>query len=264
MSVPLINNDPKETKLVILRSIIALLIIILSVPFSSYVSRKIKKRFLGEKKKKTRDFIYVDLGTTLLKYSIVFIGFMVALKLIYIDTTALFGTLAVFGFGASLALQDSLKDFSAGIFIILFNYFGTGDVVKIGEVLGKIYEFRFFSTTIIKYNNIRVDVPNSKIWNNEFINFSRRKEVNYELLALISNNNDLEKLTNETSSFLKEHELNPNKKQPTITIENTSMGYLRLRCIVPINSKNYEKCHYSLPRELRIMLQKKKFKLNEK
>jgi small conductance mechanosensitive channel len=257
-----INFDTNNKIFIFSRVLIAIIIIVLSIPFSRYISNKIKIDLHDEKKIKKRNFIYVDLGTTLLKYGLMVLSLVIVLKLLYIDTTAFFGTLFVFGFSISFALQDTMKDFGAGIFIILFNYFGIGDTVKIGDVIGRIHEFRFFTTTIVKYNNILVEVPNSKIWNNEFINFSRKDEVNYELITNVSAKSDLEKLTTVASKFLKEHDINPRKIHPLITIENTKMGSLRLRCIVPITSNNYEHVHVSLPREIRIMLQKEGFKLN--
>lgn len=100
-----------------------------------------------------RNLIYLDLGLSILRYFILFIAIIISLKIIYVDTTVIFGALGVLGLGLSLAFQDYMKDFVSGLFMIFFDYFRSGDIISLTfpndkNLLGRIHEFRFFSTTI--------------------------------------------------------------------------------------------------------------------
>ena len=53
----------------------------------------------------------------------------------------------------ALALQDAVKDIIAGVNIIVDEYFIVGDVIKIGDVEGKIIELGLKSTKVRDINN---------------------------------------------------------------------------------------------------------------
>ena len=74
-----------------------------------------------------RQFICSILGTL---FS--FIVFLIALEQIGVDTTSLLALLGAAGLAVGLALKDSLSNFAAGVMLILFKPFKSGDFVEAG------------------------------------------------------------------------------------------------------------------------------------
>ena len=97
-----------------------------------------------EKKRKT----YVKLLVSMSKYIIMLIVLMVVLQINGVDVTSIIAGLGIVSVIAGLALQDALKDIIMGFNIILDDYFSVGDVVKIGNVEGKVIEIGLKATKI--------------------------------------------------------------------------------------------------------------------
>ena len=77
-----------------------------------------------------------DLVTNIVKYFIIVIVFLIILEIFGVDTKALIASLGVLGLVAGLAVQDTLKDFIAGITIIVEDQYEIGDWVKINNFKG--------------------------------------------------------------------------------------------------------------------------------
>ena len=73
--------------------------------------------------------------------------------------------LGIAGFVVGFALQDSLANFAAGVMILLYRPFDTGDLIECaGSVFGRVSHMNLVSTTILTLDNQTRIVPNGKIW----------------------------------------------------------------------------------------------------
>ena len=70
-----------------------------------------------------------------------------------VNVTSIIAGLGVASVIAGLALQDALKDIIMGFNIIIDNYFSVGDVLEIGDVVGKVTELGLKSTKLKDVNN---------------------------------------------------------------------------------------------------------------
>ena len=259
-----------------IRILCAIILTISSIPFSRFVSRKIKSAIKNNTKNSKdsnqKNMIYLDLTTSILRYTILFVAIITSLKIIYIDTTVIFGTLGVFGLGLSLAFQDYMKDFVSGLFLIFFDYFRTGDIIRVtlpGEkdILAQIHEFRFFSTTVTEKENVFSEIPNSQLWSSSFTNITREKTTNLSFKINISNKNNLKDVTNILKHFLARHELSKEKNPNNISIIFENDKYKGngtiLECRVPVISQTYLTSFEIIPRDTRYELQKHSFLVND-
>lgn len=139
-----------------------------------------------------------SLFKNVMKYVLIFIGIVVILNLFGIDTVTLLAGLGVVGVVVGLALQDILKDFFSGIFIIIENQFQVGDTVEIGGFKGEVIALGLKSTRIKKYTGEIKIVSNRNI--DYVINFSQANS-----LALIdvsvAYEEDLDKVQNVLSKL---------------------------------------------------------------
>lgn len=92
------------------------------------------------------------------------IGATLILSAFGVSITALVTALGVGGLAVALALQDTLSNLFAGIYIILANQIRIGDYIQIGtEVEGYVSDINWRTTTIRQFDANMVIYPNSKL-----------------------------------------------------------------------------------------------------
>ncbi|HPF69284.1 MAG TPA: mechanosensitive ion channel [Candidatus Krumholzibacteria bacterium] len=105
-------------------------------------------------------------------WSIMAFVFIAALAKFGIQTASFVAILGAAGFAVGMALQGTLANFSSGVMIMLFRPFRTGDVIDAAGVKGAVKEISIFSTTIATPDNVRIIVPNGKLYGDIIRNFN--------------------------------------------------------------------------------------------
>jgi len=116
------------------------------------------------------------------------VGVTVALKMVGIDISSIVGLV---GLGFGFALQDIIKNFVCGAIILLQEPFRIGDVVQIGEYLGKVEAIEARSTNIKTFNGQRIIVPNADMFSSSVTNFSAHPERRLEIVVGVHYDTDL-------------------------------------------------------------------------
>ncbi len=116
-----------------------------------------------------------DLVTNIVKYFIIVIVFLIILEIFGVDTKALIASLGVLGLVAGLAVQDTLKDFIAGITIIVEDQYEIGDWVKINNFKGEVISLGMKTTRLRAYTGEVMILPNHLI--QEVINYSQSSSL---------------------------------------------------------------------------------------
>ncbi len=125
------------------------------------LARKGVARFL--RKAKT-DEALIPFLSGLIYVAIIVFAVIAALAKFGVQTTSLVAVLGAAGFAIGLALQGSLANFAAGVMLMIFRPFSTGDVVEAAGVLGTVQAIHIFNSEIATPDNIKVVVPNGKIF----------------------------------------------------------------------------------------------------
>jgi small conductance mechanosensitive channel len=87
-----------------------------------------------------------------------------ALSKFGVETTSFVAILGAAGFAVGFAMQGSLSSFAAGILILVFKPYRVGDFVDAAGTMGTVKEIRLFNTILASPDNIKVIVPNNKIY----------------------------------------------------------------------------------------------------
>lgn len=100
-------------------------------------------------------------------YTIMVIGFIIAIASLGIDLTKFAIFASALGIGIGFGLQNLISNFSAGLILLFDKTLKVGDFVELESgVTGEVKEIAIRSTTVTTNDNIDIIVPNS-----EFINF---------------------------------------------------------------------------------------------
>lgn len=140
---------------------------------TTIVGKALEKAGISEN---IRPFLTSILGISLK----VLIIFSVA-EIIGIETASFIAVLAAAGFAIGLSLQGSLSNFAAGIIILLFKPYKTGDWIEVQEKFGKVDEIQIFNTTIITPGQKTLIIPNGQVVENIVTNYSRKGHIRMEL-----------------------------------------------------------------------------------
>ncbi len=116
------------------------------------------------------------------------VGMTIGLKLIGIDIVALVG---LFGLGIGFAVQDVLKNFLAGMMIIIQEPFKIGDMIQVKEYLGVVESIENRATYIKTLDGQRVIIPNADVYNNSVTNFSAHAERKITVVVGVDYKTDL-------------------------------------------------------------------------
>lgn len=141
------------------------------------VATRIATRGLREYAQRVPHFPRTSLITNLTNIIVVIIGGLVILNYFGISITPMLTALGVGGLAVALALQDTLANLFAGVYMTLARRVSTGDYVKLdsGEE-GFVEDMGWRETIIRNLPGNRIIVPNSKLAQTIVTNFNAPKK----------------------------------------------------------------------------------------
>lgn len=103
------------------------------------------------------------------RYAVLVFTFVAVLTTFDVATTSFVAVLGAMGIAIGLALQGTLSNLAAGIMLILFRPFHIGDQIETTGVAGGLLSgttrvINLFYSEIDTDDNVRVVIPNGKLW----------------------------------------------------------------------------------------------------
>ncbi|MCJ8298962.1 MAG: mechanosensitive ion channel [Pseudomonadales bacterium] len=114
-----------------------------------------------------------------------------ALDQLGVDTTSLIAIVGAAGLAIGLSLQDSLKNFAAGVMLLLFKPFKEGDFIDAAGVSGVVENIAIFNSLLRTGDNRSVIVPNGAIYGGVIVNYSARETRRVDMVFGIGDEADL-------------------------------------------------------------------------
>jgi small conductance mechanosensitive channel len=114
-----------------------------------------------------------------------------------VETTTFAALLAGVGLAVGTAWGDLLRNFAAGVFMLVLRPFKVGHYVVAGGIEGTVVEIGMFVTAIDTPDNVRTYVGNNTIFGGTIKNFSQNPHRRVELLAQLSGEADWRKVVAE-------------------------------------------------------------------
>jgi len=145
-----------------------------------------------------RTFVRSRLDATLISYLINIAGALLRVVLVVailgffgVQTASFAALLAGAGVAIGAAWSGLLGDFAAGVFLQLFRPFNVGDQVMAAGVQGAVEEIGMFVTTLTNAGNVRIIVPNGKIFTDVIENYSAHPYRRVDLFAQLDHSADV-------------------------------------------------------------------------
>ena len=202
---------------------------------------KIRNKYIDKRKSKTIN----GLINNIIKYFIVIVDVIMILDIFGVDTKTLIASLGVVGFVAGLAVQDTLKDFVAGVSIILENQYSVGDTITVKDFRGEVISLGIKSTKIKAYTGEVMIIPNHLI--EHVINHSVDKSLAIVDIP-VSYDTDLKKLESVLSNLFSKLSIDGITGDINIlgleSYDDSSISYRVVVDTIPMK-------HYQVERELK-------------
>lgn len=116
---------------------------------------------------------------------------LAALNQLGVQTTSFIAVVGAAGLAVGLALQGSLSNFAAGVMLLVFRPFQKGDFIEAVGVSGSVDAVGIFTTTLNTPDNVRVILPNAKVWGDTIKNFAANDIRRIDLLVGIAYDDDI-------------------------------------------------------------------------
>ncbi|BAN98672.1 mechanosensitive ion channel protein MscS [Plautia stali symbiont] len=140
------------------------------------------------------DATVADFLSALVRYGIIAFTIIAALGRVGVQTASVIAVLGAAGLAVGLALQGSLSNLAAGVLLVTFRPFRTGEFVDLGSVMGTVQNVQIFSTTLKTADGKIVVVPNGKIIAGNIVNFSREPIRRNEFIIGVAYDADVDQV----------------------------------------------------------------------
>jgi small-conductance mechanosensitive channel len=148
----------------------------IGVVIAAMVLRRLGLNWTGRAMRRAR----VDTGTQILvkrgiSVAVVVITMLMVLGILGVNPTGLVTVVGAVGLAFSLALQDILKNFFSGVYLLLERPFRVGDTIRVKEQEGVVENIGVRTTMLRTPNNVQVLVPNAIVFAEVVANHSHAR-----------------------------------------------------------------------------------------
>jgi small conductance mechanosensitive channel len=167
----------------------AIAIIIVGMIVARLISNTLNKLLLA----RHIDATVADFLSAVVRYGIIAFTLIAALGRVGVQTASVIAVLGAAGLAIGLSLQGSLANLAAGVLLVTFRPFRTGEFIDIG-VMGTVQSVQIFSTTLKTADGKIVVVPNGKIIAGNIVNFSREPVRRNEFIIGVAYDADVDQV----------------------------------------------------------------------
>jgi small-conductance mechanosensitive channel len=165
----------------------ALGILVFSIYFARFVSNMLRRAL----NKRKPGLNITNLLADLTRWTIIIIGLITALQRFF-DVTAFLAGLGILGFTVGFALQDVMKNFAAGIILLIQQPFEVDEFIGVAGFDGQVLEIDLRSTEMRALDGRIVSIPNAEVLAHPIVNYTRANRRRIELPVGVGYNTDID------------------------------------------------------------------------
>ncbi len=164
---------------------------VLILIFGLWAAKVIKKIVNKILLKKNLDASVISFISNVIYAAVVAFVIIATLSKVGIATASFIAVLGAAGLAIGLAFQGALSNFAAGLLLLLFRPFKTGQFIITAGVAGSVEEIQLLYTQFKTPDNIKVIVPNGKLMSEIITNYSVNETRRAEWKIGVGYNDDL-------------------------------------------------------------------------
>jgi small conductance mechanosensitive channel len=173
--------------------------------------------------------------------TVFFIGFIMILPIIGINTGPVLALIGAAGLVVGLALQGTLSNFASGVLILIYRPYDINDVIEvgIGGVTGIVDSMTLISTTIKTLDNKIITVPNNRLCNDSITNLTGSDKRRVDLVFGISYGDDFTVAQKIMHNILKNHPKVLDEPEPNVRVHELADSSVNFVCRPWVKTDDY-------------------------
>jgi len=205
-------------------------IIIASVLVSYLINRTLVKR-LSRQMKMDRGIEFAIQKVT--QYVLVGIGVYTAFAFVGLPVSAFAGIFALLSVGIGFGLQNITANFISGIILLIERPIKVGDRLTVGEIWGDVSRINLRTTIIQTPDNMSIIVPNSKILDDQIINWTfGDHRIRIKIPVGVAYGSDIRLVEKALAEAAAKHNLVLNKPVPQVWLKEFGDSSLNFELLV--------------------------------
>ena len=214
---------------------------------------KVLVNVLGKVLKRSgMDVILVDFVSSIASAILSLFIVIASLNQLGVDTTSLIALLGAAGLAVGLALQGSLQNFAAGVMLLIFRPFKSGDFIDAGGVSGIVETISIFTTQMRTVDNKEVIVPNGSIYGGNITNFSARDTRRVDMVFGIGYDADLKLARSIMDKLIQEDHRILQDPEPFIAVSELADSSVNFVVRPWVKSEDYWAVKFEFTEKLKI------------
>jgi small conductance mechanosensitive channel len=174
--------------------------------------------------------------SSIIRYIVLIITAIAAMSHVGIQTTSFIAVLGAAGLAVGLALQGSLSNFAAGVLLVIFRPFRSGEYVDLGGAEGTVQEIQIFSTTLLTADGKIIVVPNNRIISGNIVNYSREPNRRLQIIVGVAYSADIDEVKRVLNDVIAADKRI--LKEKGVTVRLNEMAASTLNFVVRVWTKN--------------------------
>ena len=192
----------------------------------------------------------------LLRWVLYIILFLTVIQKVGVPVSSFLGALAAAGVAIGLALQGSLSNFAGGIMLLILKPFRIGDSIEAKGHIGTVELIGMFYTTLIKFGNERVIIPNGPLFSDNIINYSQNPTRQHNIIVGIGYGSDLKKAKEILYRLAKECPTALQEPPAVVYVDELADSSVNLSLRIWSNTGNYLETRFYLIEQIKLTFDK--------
>lgn len=176
---------------------------------------------------------------------------LAALAKFGIQTASFVAVLGAAGFAVGFALQGSLANFASGTLILVLKPYRVGDYIEAAGVAGTVKEIQLFTTILATPDNVKIMVPNSKIYGNTIKNISAYETRRVDLVVGIGYGSSIEEAERVVRRLLSRDERILADPSPQVAVSELADSSVNLVVRPWVKKDDYWPLRFDLTRKIK-------------
>ena len=228
--------------------LLAIIILLVGLWFANSLNRMIVG--IGKKYNHLDDTLFRFLGS-MARYLMLAFVLIAVLNRFGVQTASIVALLGAAGLAIGLALQGAMSNLAAGVMLLIFRPYKTGDFIDAAGRFGNVTEIDMFTTILETFDHQQIIIPNSQIWGAQIINHSHYSVRGVDMhfgVAYGENTDDARKAIN---AVLASHPLILKDPAPFVEVETLNSSSVDFLVRPFCKGQHYFDVLYSVPEKVK-------------
>jgi len=233
--------------------LIAILILIVGYWIAGKVGNAVKG--LGKRYENLDATLFNFLGS-LARYLVLAFVFIAVLGRFGVETTSIIALLGAAGLAVGLALQGAMSNLAAGVMLMVFRPYKTGDFIDAAGNFGNVEEINLFTTILRTFDHQQIIVPNGKIWGEQIVNHSHHEVRGVELTFGVSYDSDIDKTREVIQKVFADHPLILKDPEPVVVVSTLNDSSVDFAVRPFVKGEHWFDARFTIPEMVKKALDK--------